>query len=307
VVHAVDEPCYIVEPRTPGSKLISTGLPVFPIYYVNDDDARRQLGSDSRLTFTAPADGDYLVRVRDSRGDGSERHAYRLTVREPRPDFHVAIRGGDKPAAGSGNEFVVTVDRIDGFEDEVQVTITGVPAGFRVSSPIVIQAGHREAHGVMFAEADAKQPSEEQLKQIKVQATARVGGSDVSKPVAAFAGLKLQPKPKLLVRVEPSELVIAPGRTISAMLKVERNGHDELITFEAQNLPHGVIIDNIGLNGVLMPKGENERQIFITADAWVPETTRQFYAVEGQAGRQCSPPVTIHVRRDSPLAEASGK
>ena len=72
------------------------------------------------------------------------------------------------------------------------------------------------------------------------------------------------------MRLEPAEIVVAPGTTVTAMLKVERNGHDDLITFSVDNLPHGVIVDNIGLNGVLMPKGESERQIFITADAWVP-------------------------------------
>ena len=45
-----------------------------------------------------------------------------------------------------------------------------------------------------------------------------------------------------------------------------------------------MIVDNIGLSGVLMPKGENERQIFLTADSWVPETTRLCFAVEQQAG-----------------------
>ncbi len=72
-------------------------------------------------------------------------------------------------------------------------------------------------------------------------------------------------------------------------------------------MPHGVIVDNIGLSGVLLPKGENERQIFITADPWVPETSRLCFAVEQQAGGQCSPPVMIHVRKPSPLAEARQK
>ena len=57
-------------------------------------------------------------------------------------------------------------------------------------------------------------------------------------------------------------------------------------------------------SGVMMPKGQTERRIFITADSWVPESTRLCFAVEGQAGGQCSAPVVIHVRKDSPLAEA---
>jgi len=303
-VHAVEEPCFIVEPHAPGSKLVSSGLPVFPLYYANDDDGQRRLGSDSRVTFTAPAAGAYVVRVRDARNIGGDQFAYRLTVRRPAPDFRVSV-GGANPtvAAGSGKRFTVDLDRIDGFEGEVRVDIGGLPEGFRVSTPIVIQAGHRSAEGVLFAATDAKQPAAEANAKVMVQATAMLDGKEVTKPVGTLGEIKLGPKPKLLVRLEPAELTVAPGATITALLKVERNGHEDLVTFSVDNLPHGVIVDNIGLSGVLMPKGESERQIFITADSWVPETTRQCFAIESQAGGQCSPPVTIHVRRASPLAD----
>jgi len=83
--HSLDEHCFIVEPLAPGSKFPATGLPIIPLYYANDDDGLRQLGSDSRLTFTAPADGSYLVRVSDVRGFSGDRFVYRLTVREAKP------------------------------------------------------------------------------------------------------------------------------------------------------------------------------------------------------------------------------
>lgn len=304
-VHAVDEPCFVVEPHPPAAKLVSTGLPVFPIYYRNDDDGDRRLGSDSSIMFTAPADGAYVVRVRDARGEGGDRYAYRLTVRPPQPGFKVHLRG-DNPtvAAGSGKRFSVAVDRKDRFDAEVRVDISGLPEGFSCSSPLVIQAGHRDAEGVLFAAPDAKEPSAEALKSVAIRATAMVEGGEVTKKVDGLKQFKLGPKPKLFVRLEPADIVVAPGTTVPAKLIVERNGHDDLITFEVENLPHGVIVDNIGLNGVLMPKGENERQIFITADSWVPETSRLCFAIENQAGNQCSRPVTVHVRRASPLAQA---
>jgi WD40 repeat protein/mono/diheme cytochrome c family protein len=79
--HALQEPCYIVEPHSPGTELIPNGLPVFPIYYENDDDALRQLGRDSRLTFIAPAKGDYFVRLSDVRGSSGGDFKYELTAR----------------------------------------------------------------------------------------------------------------------------------------------------------------------------------------------------------------------------------
>jgi hypothetical protein len=95
----------------------------------------------------------------------------------------------------------------------------------------------------------------------------------------------------------PLELTIAPGQTIPAWLGIKRNGHEDLVTFTVENLPHGIIVDNIGLNGVLIPKGQNEREIFLTAAKWVPETDRLCYAIENQAGNQTSRPLLLHVRK----------
>ena len=61
VAHALFEAVYIVEPHPPGTALPANGLPVFSLPYENDDDAERKLGRDSKLIFTAPADGDYVV------------------------------------------------------------------------------------------------------------------------------------------------------------------------------------------------------------------------------------------------------
>ena len=131
VSHALNEPVYIVEPYAPGTRLADNGLPVFPVYYSNDDDGSRKLGRDSRLTFTAPADGDYLARVTDVRGYGGPDFKYSLTVREPKPDFAVSLKPDKLSIAGRAAEqrLTVALDRIDDFEGEVRVEFSGVPHG----------------------------------------------------------------------------------------------------------------------------------------------------------------------------------
>ncbi len=310
--HANDEPCYIVELHPPGAKLVANGLPVFPLYYANDDDGERKLGSDSKLQFTAPKDGSYLIRVTDTRGFGGDRFAYRLVVRDVRPDFQVTLGGANPEVnAGSGKSFSVSTERIDGYDGEIIVEISGLPPGFSVSAPLIIQAGHDSASGTINAAADAPRPIEANWSHTKVRAHALVNGQMVTKDVNNLGRIKLLEKPKLFVALEPEpgstsaapatgqplEITIAPGQMIPARLKVRRNGHDDLITFNVDNLPHGVIVDNIGLNGVLIPKGGNERQIFLSAARWVPETDRLCYAVENQVGRQTSLPVLIKVRK----------
>ncbi|MDB6108296.1 MAG: translocation protein TolB [Pedosphaera sp.] len=312
--HALDEPCYVVEPHLPGDKLESNGLPVFPVVYANDDDGERKLGVDSRVHFSPPADGTYLIRVTDTRGHGGERFVYQLVLREARPDFKVTLNGANPTInAGSGKEFSVAVDRVDGFTGEIKVDIANLPSGFRASTPLTIEAGHNEAKGTITAALDATTPNETNAPMTRVTATALIDGKPVTKEVNHFGKIKVGEQPKLFVALEvspeplstnavpaasekPVELTIAPGQSIPAWLKVRRNGHEELITFTVNGLPHGVIVDNIGLSGVLIAKGENERQIFLKAAKWVSETDCFCHAVENQAGRQTSPPVLLHVR-----------
>ena len=42
--------------------------------------------ADSRLTYTFPAAGDYVLRIRDTQGKGGDEYAYRLVVAPPKPD-----------------------------------------------------------------------------------------------------------------------------------------------------------------------------------------------------------------------------
>ena len=328
MAHALDEVGYIVEPHPSGAKLVATGLPTFPLYYGNDDDGERKLGADSRLHFTAPADGGYLIRVTDTRGYSGDRFAYRLLVREPKPDFRVTLNGANPTVnAGSGKEFSVSAERFDDFDGEIKVDIGGLPPGFSVSTPLVIEAGEVEAKGTINAGLDAAKPGETNTATTSVIATAMINDKPVTKEVNNIGKIRLGEKPKLFVYFEPDpqsqpavkaastnggwsgplEITIAPGHTVPAVLKVKRNGYDDLITFTAENLPHGVIVDNIGLNGVLIPKGESERQIFLTAAKWVPETDRLCYAVENQSGRQTSLPVLLHVRKSGSQLAATAK
>jgi hypothetical protein len=85
---------------------------------------------------------------------------------------------------------------------------------------------------------------------------------------------------------------------------VERNGFTGRINFAVDNLPHGVIVDNIGLNGILIPEGQSERTIFLAARSWVAPTRRPFHAVAQVEGNQASPAVHLTVRDPKQLAEA---
>jgi len=328
--HGLDEPCYVVEPRPVGTKIVPNGLPVFTLNYANDDDAERQLGRDSRLLFTAPASGSYLIRVSDTRGWSGERFAYRLIVRKPEPTFAAALVAGGTASlpAGSGEQFVVKVDRVDGWEGEVRVDVRGVPAGFFVSSPIIVQAGHLTATGCVFAQPSAK-PGVVDFSGVKLTATAEVGGQLVEKAVAGFPSITVSAPPKQTLFMEPDlagkpegdgksapqkpyEITLVPGDRVPAWLRVARNGNDALLALDIEGLPHGVIVDSIGLNGVQIRAGENEREVFLSAATWVPEQDRLCHLITGNAranesteGLQASFPVLLKIRKPATMKTVS--
>ena len=173
----------------------------------------------------------------------------------------------------------------------------------------------------------AKAPTPEQAKAIEITATASVLGQPVTKPVNNFGEIKLGEAPKILVSLlpmepqavtaapdpnaipTPQEITIAPGQTITARVRIERKGYDGRVQFEAinQNLPHGVIIDNIGLNGLMIIDGQTERIFFITAADWVPEQSRIFHLKSLEEGNQTSWPMVLHVKRPLEAKTANAK
>ena len=309
--HPVNEIVYVVEPHPPGTKLVPTGLPEVVLHYSNDDDAEGRLGHDSRLTFTAAAGGTYLIRVSDVQGHGGERFTYRLLGRRPQPDFEITLEGTNPTVhAGSGKTISVTALRKDGFDGEILIDIEGLPPGFSVSTPLVIEAGQHLAKSTLFAAADAPEPTEANGSATRVTATAVIDSTTVTHTVSDLGRIRLAPKPTLLVRLEPMdasapEIVIAPGSETWALLRIERNGFDKRVFLDVENLPFGVRVDNIGLNGVLIHEKELERQVLLTAAPWITEMERpchatsrldtEFRVAKDEANGQTSPPVVLRV------------
>jgi hypothetical protein len=313
LAHPLGQPAYIVEPLAKGTAPTANGLPTFTIYHQNDDESRRRFGKDSKLTFTAPTDGDYLVRVSDVRGFQGEDFKYTMTIRPRRPDFKLTIGGfADGVPKGSGREFNVKAERLDDFEGPIRIDITDVPEGFHVTAPLTIEAGQLMAFGAIYTGTDTAMPQNDFAI---VTATATINGKEVTHDIGKLGNIKPIDKPKLIVQVttnesgaartgtttDPLEFTIAPGQTISARVRVKRDGFNsrvELGSHDAgRNLPHGVYVDNIGLNGLLIVEGQTEREFFITADDWVPETTKHFHIRTTAEKGIVSNPLILHVQK----------
>ena len=198
------------------------------------------------------------------------------------------------------------VDRVDGFDGEITIDATGIPAGFTLSTPVTIEAGHSEANAVLFAAEDATEPSKEQLAQVRVTARAEVDGEAREKVVSGLDKMKLDDRGKVSVRLLPAsgeEILIEPGTMVPAILQVDRHDFADRVSFEVENLPHGVIVDDFGLNGVLILEGQTERRIFLTAQDWVQPMTRKVHAVATNVSGQASQAVTLHIATPTSVAQ----
>ncbi len=315
ISHALNEPAYIVRPLPAGSQPAPNGLPVFRIPFQNDDDPSRQAGTDSVLLFTAPASERYVVRVSDTRGfGGGTNHFYTLSIREPQPDFSVKVEGLDpKVSPGSGRELRFVATRREGFNGPIRIDVEGLPPGFVASTPVEIEAGQVRAMATLHAASDAKAPDDAMDRAVKVTASATIGGRAVTRPLGGLGNIQLDAAPKVTLEIlpgpdrsvvrevagKPMELVLRPGQTISARVRARRNDFKARIEMgnedSGRNLPHGVYVDNIGLNGLLIVEDQTEREFFLTAAKKAPKGTRMFHLRATADGGQCSLPVVVRV------------
>jgi hypothetical protein len=305
--HALGEPAWIVRELAPDESPAPNGLPVFPIYYENDDDASRKAGRASKVYFNVPKDGRFFVRLRDARGLQNEAFNYELTIQKPRPDYRLISSTKELSIApGAGGEFTISVDRIDGYQGKIDLGFEGVPEGITISQPLSIQAEQTKAVGTIFVgesfETDAK------IKSISVRGVATINDKKVARqlknPITFKVGKQQVVKTRFVAKDdveadEISEIVIRPGQTVSTFIAVERGKEMDDVPYgkeeSGRNLPHGVFIDNIGLSGLVIKPGQNTREVFITAAPSVTAQTRPFHLKATLKGNPTTKPIMLRV------------
>jgi hypothetical protein len=148
-----------VKARRFGTRLLSTLDSVIDVMtpkgavLASNDDA---FGKDSALVFTPPADGDYVLRVRDLNSKGSPTAVYYVECDWAKPDFTVRV-DGDKAMVGPGGRtaWFVSVARVNGFAGPVKIDVKGLPQGVTVN-PLTIPPSMTQ--GVLVLSAAAAAP-----------------------------------------------------------------------------------------------------------------------------------------------------
>lgn len=273
--HAVNTPIYKVSLHPPGINLPPNGLPQTTLYFRNDDGGP-MYGKDARLTFTAPSDGEYTVRLRDVRGWHGDTFAYRLTVRAPQPDFVLSV-DPENPNVTRGTSLPINVTafRAEGFAGDIEVTLPGLPTGFTATTGIIRQ-GVNTVTVLLTASADV--PATVTFP-LRVQGRALIHGQAVTRQAnwrekIAVASVVAAP-PELMVWTEQPNVTLAPGGTAWVAIRIKRGQEFKgRIPFDVRNLPSGVIVKDVGLSGVLITEDETTQRFELAAEPWARAQTQ---------------------------------
>jgi hypothetical protein len=101
------------------------------------------------------------------------------------------------------------------------------------------------------------------------------------------------PPPDIKMFTDVREVTIRPGQEVYVEARVERQGEfGNRVPVVVQNLPFGVRVTDIGLNGVLITEEQESRRFTIYCEPWVKPQTRVFYvsgSVEGGVANSAQP------------------
>ena len=248
---------------------------------------RRRPGfdKDSRLTFDPPADGAYIVRVADVRGLGGTGFGYHLVVRRPRPDFALSVspenpnipRGGHSARDGdSSRGWTASTAR---WTSRSRASRPGSRRLRPGSTPgettaLLALSGRRSAPAYLAADLEGDRPAS------SGDSASRAVRHEIDPGGPNGGRITVTPRPKLDVTRRSSVCAIRPGEQVEMTLTVARGAaFSGRVPIDVRNLPQGVRVLNIGLNGVLVTETQRERTITLYAEPWAAPMERPFFAV----------------------------
>jgi hypothetical protein len=236
--------------------------------------------TDPSFDFTAPQTAAYRARITDLSHLAGPDYFYRLDITTPEPDFHVTYTP-DRPAPGRGGTIpmTVTVERLDGFDGDVDIAIEGLPAGVQAAGPMRIPRGRNDETLVLTC-ASGTAPS---TTQMQVTGTATINGKRVRHTAGGLQEFyernnnnQIERKtrsvplpltssvlePDIVISPPPGPIMLAPGKSTEVVMKITRgNGFTGKSPLTVRNLPAGVTVADVEI-----PEKQNEAKLTFKAE-----------------------------------------
>lgn len=313
-VHAINTPVYKAQILPADAEFPSNGLPVFHLTWRNDDGGPGY-GADSKLDFVAPADGDYILHLKDVRALDGPDFAYRLTIRDATPDFRLkAVPANPNIPKGGSTIVTVSVAAIRNYDGPIAIEVKNLPQGVS-ASPATIQPGQTSTVVVLSATEDAH--IDAHAAPIDFVGHGNADGNDLARSANADSDadrslqlVSIIPPPDVVVTTEATQVSIEPGKDVTVTLHVDRrNGFKGRVPCLVQNLPPGVRVVNVGLNGVLVTEAQSSRTFTLHAEEWAKPISQPIYVVamveSNSPTMHPSPSLLLNVAAGAQSASAS--
>jgi hypothetical protein len=226
---------------------------------VNDDAnfPGALFNKDSRIAHTFPKAGRYQVEIRNLWKVTGEDFPYELRVHSPKPEADLML-GTEHPYIypGEKGKLKVTLDRRDGFDGPVAVTVAGLPDGV-TAGPLEIPAGKKD--GELRLQCDRLTPGTH--AQITVTGkgagaawqSAKIssgGGEGATYATVREVTLAVAEKPRFSLEAAVTTLNLVKGGTAEFVVGIKRaEGFTAPIVFSFENLPAGVTAENLTAGG----------------------------------------------------------
>ena len=108
---------------------------------IDNDDT---IGPDAVIDHTFSTSGEYVIEIRDINGRGGKTYGYRLQARPLTPDFLVSVDTDTlRVNRRSCTILPVSLMRIDGFDQAVQLSVLNLPPGITASKIIIEPSQNR--------------------------------------------------------------------------------------------------------------------------------------------------------------------
>lgn len=284
-------------------------------------------GHDSLRIGRLPADGDYLVQVRDRYGEirGDARFVYRLRIVPEEPDFQLVVLATDpeNPSGlairqGGTLGLSVLAARYGGFSEPIALELAAGPPGVTMPSVVI---GTGQTTGLVVLSADMTMPAG--AAAFAIRGSALIGGKptirEASFGTIIWPSAATGPKPARLTALRPlatrdkapyrlmaspREFLVGQGAQLNIDLRLARHWPDfagPLEGITGQSLPPG--IDNATV--AIPAKGmEGRLHLYVKPDA-PPGTYTFAVAGTGQVPFTKTPADPKAAKANIPVADPS--
>ncbi|MCX6368901.1 MAG: hypothetical protein NTX57_19645 [Armatimonadetes bacterium] len=276
----------------------------------SNDDAR---GKDPFLAFTAPDNGEFIVRITDLNERSGPEFGYRLSLTPAKPDFALTF-APDCLTIGPGDRIPVIVNatRQYGLDEAIVLGFVGLPPGVQLVGEPQIPKGQSEVTLYLTAAASAalspatplrltgtaqgvtRQAQALQEDYVKNGDQLQRNTRPVPMPLAAVTG-----PADLTVSLATERLELKVGQTVELLVKITRKpGFDTKVPLILTGLPA-----NVSAAPLEIPEKVSELKVVLKAEANAAvgevrlQLTARSLVDELHFSPHAAPPVTLNVSK----------